>query len=92
MAERGGPETAVNDTGLDGGTDHAADPDRAKRKKPRCTLVGKDGNVFNVIAIVRRALIDAGEYDLASEFMQRAANARSYDEVLGLCSEYVDVR
>ena len=92
MAAGGGPETAVDDAGLDGGTDHAADPDRVKRKRPRCTLFGKDGNVFNVIAIVRRALIDTSEYDLASEFMQRATNAGSYDEVLGLCFEYVDVR
>jgi hypothetical protein len=92
MVARGDPETAVNDAGSNGGTDHASGPDRAKRKKPRCTLVGKDGNVFNVIAIVRRALLDAGEYDLASEFMQRATSAGSHDEVLRLCYEYVDVR
>jgi len=62
-----------------------------QRPKPRCKLVGKDGNVFNVIGLVRRALIKAGQQDAAKEFVQRAFKARSYDEVLVLCMEFVDV-
>ncbi len=60
--------------------------------RPVCRLSGADGNVFNVIAIVRRTLRGAGQDARASEFVQRAFAALSYDEVLGLCHEYVDVR
>ena len=60
--------------------------------KPPCLLVGTDGNVFAIIGRVRRALQDAGQPDLAAEFVQRATSAGSYDAVLGLCFEYVDVQ
>jgi len=60
--------------------------------KPPCKLVGEDGNVFIVIGLVRRALLKAGQEAAAKEFVQRAFKARSYDEVLTLCMEFVDVR
>lgn len=53
-------------------------------KKPRCKLVGEDGNVFNVIGRVRRALLNAGQDDQAREFVERAFRCGSYDEVLQL--------
>ena len=61
-------------------------------EKPRCKLVGEDGNVFNVIGRVRRALLDAGQDERAREFVERAVRCGSYDEVLQLVLEYVDVR
>ena len=60
--------------------------------KPVCRLVGTDGNVFAVIGRVRQALIGAGQPDRASEFVKRAFGAPSYDAVLRLCMEYVEVR
>ena len=60
--------------------------------KPECTLVGEDGNVFNVIGRVRRALRNAGQEEQAREFVERAFRCGSYDEVLRLVLEYVDVR
>jgi hypothetical protein len=60
--------------------------------KPSCKLSGKDGNVFSVIGHVRRALLRAGLKAEAREFVQRAFGAHSYQEVLGLCFEYVEVR
>jgi hypothetical protein len=60
--------------------------------RPECTLVGEDGNVFNVIGRVRRALLKAGLQDQAREFVERAFRCGSYDEVLRLVLEYVDVR
>ncbi len=65
---------------------------RDTKAKPRCRLVGTDGNVFAIIGRVRRRLIDAGRPDAADEFSRRAHGAASYDEVLRLCFEYVDVR
>ena len=60
--------------------------------KPPCKLIGTDGNVFAIIGRVRRALIAAGQEDRAREFVERAFRAGSYETVLALCLEYVDVR
>ena len=75
-------------------TTAAAGPDYAapEPRKPACRLVGTDGNVFAIIGTVRRALRRAGMDGRATEFVQKAFAAGSYDEVLGLCHEYVDVR
>ncbi len=62
------------------------------RPKPACKLVGTEGNVFSVIGRVQKALKKAGQNERASEFVQKAFRAKSYDEVLALCFDYVDVR
>jgi hypothetical protein len=41
---------------------------------------------------VKQALKRAGQEDRAREFVERAFRAGSYDEVLRLCMEYVEVR
>jgi hypothetical protein len=47
--------------------------------------------VFSIIGRVRRALEYDGQRNRAREFVKRAFLARSYEEVLVLCQEYVDV-
>jgi len=59
--------------------------------KPRCKLVGTDGNVFSIIGKVRDSLRNAGLRDKADEFSSNAMKQHSYDDVLSLCFEYVDV-
>ena len=59
--------------------------------KPPCKLTGTDGNVFSIIGQVRRVLIRAGQDVRAHEFCERAFVANSYDAVLRLCFEYVEV-
>jgi hypothetical protein len=59
--------------------------------KPTCQLSGTDANVFALIGRVRQALRGAGQADRALEFTDRAFRAGSYDEVLRLCFEYVEV-
>jgi hypothetical protein len=77
---------------VDGASEVAmTDPNGADRPKPRCRLVGTDGNAIAVIGAVRRALVNAGARDLATEFVQKAWRAGSYDEVLALCFSYVSV-
>jgi len=68
----------------------AHDPDPSSPKPP-CRLVSTDGNVFAVIGTVQRALRKDGQDDRASEFVRRAFAAGSYDAVLALCFEYVEV-
>lgn len=59
--------------------------------KPKCKLIGTDGNVFAIIGAVSKALKNAGQADRAKEFTQKAMTSKSYDEVLALCFDYVEV-
>ncbi len=59
--------------------------------KPVCQLSGTDGNVFAVIGAVCKALRRAGQPDKAQEFRDKAHASGSYDAVLQLCFEYVEV-
>jgi len=52
--------------------------------KPQCKLIGVDGNVFIIIGAVNKTLEKAGLND-------KAMQQESYDDVLRLCFEYVDV-
>ena len=61
-------------------------------RKPACKLVGTDGNVFSIIGRVKHALKQAGQDDRAREFVEKAFRAGSYDEVLRLCMDFVEVR
>jgi len=63
--------------------------------KPECKLIGENGNVFNLIAVVRRTLrdneldqeLDAFDADL--KMIQESGG--TYDDVLVLFTDYVDV-
>ncbi|MFC1582193.1 hypothetical protein ACFL4W_01510 [Planctomycetota bacterium] len=68
-------------------------PDRAAVSpcKLVCQLIGTDGNVFSIIGRVRGTLRQAGMTEKAQEFADRAFKAESYDAVLQLCMEYVEV-
>lgn len=60
-------------------------------EKPKCKLLGEDGNVFNIIGRVAGALKKAKMQDKSDEFIKRATKSDSYDAVLVLCHEYVEV-
>ena len=57
----------------------------------KVTLVGQDGNVFNIIGIVAKALRKAGFAQLATEYTNACFGGSSYDEVLRITMEYVEV-
>jgi uncharacterized protein HemY len=59
--------------------------------KPRCKLIGESGNVFAIIGNVSRTLKQAGQRDKAKEWVEQATSCHSYDEVLCLVMEYVEV-
>jgi len=69
--------------------------DRLKKEKnmskPICKLVGTDGNVFAIIGNVSKSLKKAGLAEKATEFTSKAFNSGSYDEVLQLAMEYVEI-
>ena len=59
--------------------------------KPKCKLVGTDGNVFALAGKVTRALKDAGQSEKAKEFTEKLFKCRSYSEALVLMGDYVDI-
>jgi hypothetical protein len=59
-------------------------------EKPKCKLIGTDGNVFALAGRVARALKDAGQHEQAKEFMKKLPKCHSYDEALALMLDYVD--
>ena len=54
-------------------------------------LEGEGGNVFAIIGNVVRTLKTFGLFAEANEFRARAMDAKSYEEVLKIVSEYVNV-
>ena len=61
-------------------------------KLPRCKLSGTDDNAFAVIGAVSRALKDAKQPERAKEWTAQAMQSGSYDALLALAFEFVDVR
>ena len=62
-----------------------------ENKKPKCKLVGENGNVFNLMAIASRTLKRYRLADQAKEMVRRIQQeAKSYDEALVIIQEYVD--
>jgi len=64
---------------------------KMKQEKPICELIGTDGNVFSIIGRVSKTLKRAGQVDKAKEFTDKAMKAESYDAVLRLLNDYVEV-
>lgn len=60
--------------------------------KPIAKLVGKDGNVFGIIGEMCIQMKRQGFAVEANEFREKAFAAKSYDEVLALCTDYADIR
>jgi len=52
-------------------------------------LSEEDGNVFNVIGVVARALRQGGHSDAATAFTADAMASSTYDEVLALVARMV---
>ena len=62
--------------------------------KPECKLIGENGNIFNLIAIAKRTLIENGKRQEADELVSRIiekGEAGSYEEALTIIMDYVDV-
>lgn len=60
--------------------------------KPKCKLIGEDGNIFNLMGIASKALKSSGMKTEADDMIKRiTTEAKSYNEALGMIMEYVDV-
>ena len=57
--------------------------------KPKCKLIGKNGNIFNLMALAAKTLKEAGLDE--TEMLKRVMSSNSYMEALGIISEYVEI-
>lgn len=60
-------------------------------KKPRCKLIGEDGNIFNLLGIASKTLKEEGLEKEADEMASRVYESKSYLEAIAIISEYVDI-
>lgn len=56
------------------------------------SLIGADGNVFNLIGITSRAIKKAGHKDKCQEFTDYVMGASDYDNALVRIMEWVHVQ
>ncbi len=60
--------------------------------KPKCPLIGQDGNIFNLMGIASRTLKNNGMDEQSKEMINRITKeAKSYEEAIGIITEYVEV-
>lgn len=59
--------------------------------KPKCKLVGQDGNIFNLTRIASRALKEVGLEEEVAEMVDKITKSKSYDAALRIILEYVEV-
>ena len=59
--------------------------------KPDCPLIGRDGNIFNLMGIAGQTLRQYGMEDQAREMFQRVTQCQSYDSALNIIGDYVNI-
>lgn len=59
--------------------------------KPKCALIGQDGNIFNLVGIASKTLKRNGMYEESKEMSNRVFSSHSYDEALCIIGEYVEI-
>lgn len=60
-------------------------------EKPRCPLIGADGNIFCLLGIASRTLRENGMREQAQEMQSRVTASGSYSEALNILGEYVEI-
>lgn len=62
-----------------------------ERKKPKCRLIGEDGNIFNLMGIASRTLKRNGLKEESEEMIKRIEESHSYSEALMIIEDYVEI-
>ena len=74
-----------------GGFLQAGSSESEERIKPDCPLIGADGNIFNLMSITKRTLINNDMASEAKEMCSRIYDCGSYNEALNVIGEYVNI-
>ena len=64
---------------------------KEEKIKPKCALIGEDGNIFNLMGIASRTLKRNNMSQEAKEMCDRITSSKSYDEALCIIGEYVEI-
>ena len=62
-----------------------------ERFKPDCPLIGADGNIFNLMGIAARTLVNNGMTAEVKEMCGRLSDCGGYNEALNIIGEYVNI-
>ena len=62
-----------------------------EKHKPKCPLIGADGNIFNLMGIASKTLKNSGMADVAKEMCSRVTSSGSYSEALNIIGAYVEI-
>ena len=62
-----------------------------EKKKPKCKLIGEDGNIFNLIGIASRTLKRNGLKEECEEMIERIEKSHRYSEALMIIEDYVEI-
>lgn len=64
---------------------------KEEKQKPKCALIGQDGNIFNLVGIASRTLKSSGMEEEAKEMSKRVFSSESYSDALNIIGEYVEI-
>lgn len=64
---------------------------RPDKIKPKCPLIGADGNIYNLVGLASRTLKQNRMPDTAREMSARVFASGSYGEALSIIGEYVEI-
>ena len=59
--------------------------------KPKCALIGENGNIFNLMGIASRTLKRNNMNQEAKEMCERITSSKSYEYALCIIGEYVEI-
>lgn len=59
-------------------------------KRPKCPIIGADGNIFNIMGLASKTLKRSNMAEEANEMYRRVTSSGSYEEALGIIIEYVE--
>ena len=59
------------------------------KDRPELQLVGHDGNIYAIMGSAAKLLRRAGMREEADEMFKRVTSSGSYEQALGIVSEYV---
>lgn len=60
-------------------------------EKPKCKLIGMDGNIFVLLGKAIQALRSARQYDQEKQIAIEVSKAESYDQALQILMKYVNI-
>ena len=86
-----GKDENLSETEIDLNDEIIEEDKEQVREKPKCALIGEDGNIFNLMGIASRTLKNNGLREEAKEMCDRITSSGSYHEALGIIGEYVDI-